>query len=83
MIYLDEKRQEYIDVLTGELLVLRSRLHLSQADLSRGIGISRQTYSLIETGKQQMTWVTFMAIIAFFSSHTKTKKELQKLNLID
>lgn len=41
-----------IDVLTEELPVMRARLRISQADLARGIGISRQTYSLIEIKKQ-------------------------------
>lgn len=83
MVYLDEKRNEYIETLTAELPVLRARMHISQAELSRGVGISRQTYSLIETGKQQMTWVTFMAIIAFFSGNEKTRKELIRLGLIE
>lgn len=83
MIYLDEKRNEYIQTLTEELPMLRARIRISQEELSRGVGISRQTYSLIETGKQTMTWVTFMAIIAFFSNNEKTRKELTKLKLID
>ncbi len=83
MIYKDEKRDEYIQILTDELPVLRARVHISQAELSRGVGISRQTYSLIETGKQQMTWVTFMAIIAFFSGNKKTRQELVKIGLLE
>lgn len=83
MIYLDGKRSEYIQILTAELPVLRARIHVSQEELSRGVGISRQTYSLIETGKQQMSWITFMAFIAFFSGNSKTKKELKTLGLID
>lgn len=83
MIYSDERRDEYIRILTNELPVLRARIHISQAELARGVGISRQTYSLIETGKQAMTWVTFMAMIAYFSSNTKTKKDLIALGLAD
>ena len=83
MIYLDEKRNEYIQILTGELPTLRARIRISQDELSRGVGISRQTYSLIETGKQTMSWITFMAMIAFFSSNEKTRNELQRIGLID
>lgn len=83
MMYEEAKKTEYIQTLTEELPVLRARLHISQADLARGVGISRQTYSLIETGKQQMTWVTFMATIAFFSGNSKTRKDLETLGLID
>lgn len=83
MNYPNEKRDEFIEKLTAELPVLRARLHISQGDLARDIGISRQTYSLLETGKQKMTWITFMAMIAYFSGYAKTKKDLQSLGLID
>ena len=78
-----EEQERLIDILTNELPVLRARLRISQAELSRGIGISRQTYSLVETKKQRMTWVTYMAMIAFFASHSKTQKDLIELGLID
>ena len=83
MTYLNEKRDEYIEKLTEELPVLRARLHISQGELARGVGLSRQTYSLLETRKQKMTWITFMAMIAFFSSHARTRKDLKSLGLID
>lgn len=77
------EQERLINILTNELPVLRARLRISQAELSRGIGISRQTYSLVETKKQSMTWVTYMAMIAFFASHSKTQKDLIELGLID
>ena len=83
MIYYEEQKDDYITTLTNELPVLRARIRISQAELARGVGISRQTYSLIETQKQKMTWVTFMAIIAFFSGHEKTRRVLMELGLID
>ena len=83
MNYPNEKRDEFIEKLTVELPVLRARLHISQGDLARDIGISRQTYSLLETGKQKMTWITFMAMLAYFSNFPRTKKDLQSLGLID
>ena len=83
MFYREEYKDKYIEALTNELPVLRARVRVSQADLARGVGISRQTYSLIETKKQKMTWVTFMAIVAFFSGHSKTREALASLGLID
>ncbi len=83
MIYQDEDRDRYIDILANELPVLRARIKISQGDLARYVGISRQTYSLIETKKQKMTWVTFMAMIAFFGSQSKTRADLINLGLID
>lgn len=78
----DEKRLAQIALLTEKLPVLRAMLRISQAELAREIGISRQTYSLVETGKQQMTWVTYMALIAYFGNNGKTRKTLIELGLI-
>lgn len=83
MIYKEAEKERYIDVLCDELPVLRARIKVSQAELARGVGISRQTYSLIETKKQRMTWVTFMAMIAFFSGYPRTRAHLVSLGLIE
>lgn len=80
---MEQNQIHLIDILTEELPVLRARLRISQADMARGIGISRQTYSLIETKKQRMTWVTYMAMIAFFSADRRTRKDLIELGLIN
>ena len=82
MSIVENEQDRLIEILTDELPVLRARLRISQAELSRRIGISRQTYSLIETKKQKMTWVTFMAFIAFFENNTKTKKALIDIGLL-
>ena len=51
------EQDRLIALLTDELPVLRARLKISQDELSRRIGISRQTYSLIETKKQKISWL--------------------------
>ena len=53
------------DALKNDLPVLRARVGLSQEVLADKIGISRQTYSSIETGKREMAWTT---LIGFTSS---------------
>lgn len=78
----EQQRKRLIAILTDELPILRARLKISQEELSRRIGISRQTYSIIETKKQEMSWVTFMALITFFTNNEKTKKELINMGLI-
>ncbi len=75
------EQDRLIEKLTDELPVLRARIRISQDELSRRIGISRQTYSLIETKKQKMTWVTFMAMIAFFDNNARTKAALREIGL--
>ena len=45
-------REKLIDLLMDELPVLRAKIGLSQDELSSIIGVSRQTYSAIETKKE-------------------------------
>lgn len=42
-------RDELIMTLTAELPVMRARLGMSQEVMASAIGVSRQTYSAIET----------------------------------
>lgn len=64
---------EAIEILREELPILRAKAKISQEELAQKIGVSRQTYSSIETGKRDMTWTTFMALIAFFQNYDSTK----------
>lgn len=71
-------KEKLIEVLTEELPVLRAKIGLSQDDLSDIIGISRQTYSSIETKKRQMSWNVFLSLILMFDNNEKTKSMLEK-----
>ena len=75
-----EMRGKVIELLRSELPVLRAKARSSQEDIAYKIGISRQTYSSIETGKREMSWTTFLALIAYFQNNESTK---QMLNGID
>lgn len=68
----DLDRNELIDILTDELPVLRAKLGISQDDISSIIGISRQTYSAIETKKRKMSWNTYLSLILFYGYNEKT-----------
>ena len=76
-------RDILIDILTSELPVLRAKMGISQEDISKRVGISRQTYSLIESKKQKMTWVTFMALLAFFENNEGTKQLLTAIGFFN
>lgn len=69
----DQLKNEAIAILREELPVLRAKARISQEELAQKIGVSRQTYSSVETGKRDMTWTTFMALIAFFQNCEDTK----------
>lgn len=47
---------------------------VSQTVLATKVGMSRQMISLIERGKQPMTWTQFLAIVFFFKSNNNFKK---------
>ena len=68
-------------MLAVELPVLRASIRISQDELSKRIGISRQTYSLVETRKQEMTWITFLALIAFFQNNERSKSLLESMDI--
>ena len=69
-------RAELMEVLTDELPVLRAKIGISQKELSNIIGVSRQTYSAIESKKRSMSWNVFLSLILFFEHNEKTREML-------
>ena len=65
--------------LTKELPVLRARLSISQEDIAQAIGVSRQTYGSIETGKREMSWTIFVALVGFFQQNSQTALMLESI----
>ena len=61
-----------VEVLTEELPVLRAKIGITQEELCAIVGISRQTYSSIETRKRKMSWNTYLSLILFFIHNEKT-----------
>jgi len=75
----NSSKKRLISSLTYDLPVLRARLGISQAELAERIGVSRQTYNNIETGKKEMTWTTCLALVAVFQNTPETKKMLSNI----
>lgn len=75
-------KEKLICILTENLPVLRARLGLSQEDLSKVIGISRQTYSSIETMKRKMTWNTFLSLVLFWGCNESTAIMLDDMGIL-
>ena len=73
-------RNAIIELLRKELPVLRAKARVSQGEIAEKIGISRQTYSSIETGKREMSWTTFLALIAYFQNNENTRKMINEIN---
>ena len=75
----NELKKRLIEALRNDLPVLRARVGLSQEAIADKIGISRQTYSSIETGKREMAWTTFLALVAFFQNNEQTLPMLKQI----
>ena len=78
----DIDKEKYIERLIEELPVLRAKIGLSQAELGDVVGLSRQTYSSIETKKRSMSWNTFMALMMFFSVNGFTSEYVTNSGLL-
>ncbi len=72
-------KDELIMTLTAELPVLRARLGVSQEVMASAMGVSRQTYSAIETKTKKMSWTMFMALIAVLDMNEATSVMLDQI----
>lgn len=74
---LDELSKEKIVAnMTNNLVVLRTKLRLTQIELARRVGIGRQTLMDIENKKRPMTWSTFMSLLCIFRENKDTSSLL-------
>ena len=77
----EQQKKILIENLTKNLPVLRARLSINQTELAGKIGIARQTLTAIESGKREMTWVTFVALTLLFMQNEETKALLPVVNV--
>ena len=70
-------KKEYIKILTDELKVLRAKAGVTQQELADKLGVSRQTYGMIENRTYEMAWSQFLALVFLFRSNDGTAKILE------
>ncbi len=75
-----EEKERYIAALTDELSTLRAKAEVSQEDLARIIGISRQNYGWIERKDRRMSWSTYLSLIFFFDYNQSTHKMIRAIS---
>ena len=68
-------------ILQDSLASLRAKAGLNQEEISSILGMTRQTYHALETGKQQIPWTTFLAFIFFFRELDATKEMINDLRI--
>lgn len=76
----DEDKERFIEALTDNLPALRAKVGVSQGDLSRLIGISRQTYGAVEGRLRKMSWDTYLCLIFFFDYNRATHQMLRSIS---
>lgn len=74
-------KEELIDKFVYELPILRARIDMTQDEISEIAGLSRQTYSALETRKRKMTWSNFMALLFVFYFNPATRDEVDNADL--
>ena len=74
----EEERNQYINRLLDELPVLRTMLGISQDELANLLGISRQTYSSMETKRRKMSWPLFLSLILIFDYNEQTHEHIRQ-----
>lgn len=77
----DGYKRTSIIALQDHLSALRAKADISQEELSSIIGVSRQTYSAIESGKREMSWSTYLSLVFFFHEIKSTKDMVDGINV--
>ena len=77
MVISKKNKEEIIDRFVYELPILRTRIDLTQDEISDLIGISRQTYSSIETRKRKLTWNNYMSLLFLFYFNPATRDAVE------
>ncbi|MBR6898620.1 MAG: helix-turn-helix domain-containing protein [Lachnospiraceae bacterium] len=74
----NKDKKNYIELLTPHLTVLRAKAGISQDELSKLIGVSRQTYGAVERGLSELSWNTYLALLLFFYENSITRPLLRQ-----
>jgi len=72
--------------MTGEFIsclpMLRARLRMTQEELAKKVGTTRQTIIAIENGKRKLTWSMFLSMLFIFYMNPATRPYLIAGNIL-
>ena len=78
-----DKQEIYLGKMIKHLPVLRTSIRITQQELARKIGITRQSMMAIETGKRQLQWSNYLALVLVFYQYEDSKKLMENFELFD
>ena len=61
------------------MVALRAKAGVSQEKIANLIDVLQQTYYGIETGKKNMSWTTYVALIFFFNKTNAIRQMIKDL----
>lgn len=70
----EEKKQQLISEMIKRLPKIRKEMKISQTELGKKIGLSRQTISGIERGTAPLIWNNYLAIMMFLEANKESCK---------
>lgn len=73
-------REKYTMAMSENLQMLRARLGLTQQELCKLIGVSRQSIVQAERS-HKLAWNTYLALVFLFSKSEETKRLMTFLNI--
>ena len=77
----EAEKDALVGKLIEELPVLRTKMGISQDELANMVGITRQTYSQLETKKRKMSGSIFLSLILIFDYCEQTHKFIHSMGL--
>ena len=77
----NEIREKAIEILVENLVSLRKMTGMTQAELGRKLGISRQRIISYERRERRMPWIVFLAFVFFFERYDETNVMMQALSI--
>lgn len=74
---------EYIEKMVKNLPLLRTAAGLTQAQLGKILGTSRQTIVAIENKKRPLPWSLYLAMVLIFNQYEGAKILIETFDLFD
>jgi DNA-binding XRE family transcriptional regulator len=74
-------KENLIEIMAENLIILRTKLRLTQTELANKVGISRQTIMNIENNKRLMTWNVFVGLLCVFREDRYTSSLIEFLGI--
>jgi len=74
-------RKHYTRAMASNLPMLRAKIGVSQEELAKLIGVTRQTISATENKTRELSWPHFLSMLFVFTQNPETRDLLSVLGI--